>query len=138
MKKKEIEKDSVGNAAEIPDNLRNAKAPYTRPVFTVYGSVSRLTTGGGGSLVDGNMTTRQGASDRRIKNNIVRIDTHHLGIGLYLFAYKEEYRDAWGRSRQFGVMADEVEWVMPQAVSLHPDGYKMVDYAMLGIGRNLQ
>ena len=30
-------------------------------------------------------------------------------------------------------MADEVETVLPQAVVMHPDGYKMVDYALLGI-----
>ncbi len=35
--------------------------------------------------------------------------------------------------RQFGVMADEVEAVLPQAVVMHPDGYKRVDYALLGI-----
>lgn len=34
-------------------------------------------------------------------------------------------------------MADEVEKVMSEAVSVHSDGYKMVDYAMLGISRNL-
>ena len=30
-------------------------------------------------------------------------------------------------------MADEVETVLPQAVVMHPHGYKMVDYALLGI-----
>lgn len=138
MKMKEIGNDSVGNVTETPDDLRRTKAPYTRPNLTAYGSVSSLTTGGSGSLPDGVMTTRRGSSDRRIKNNVVRIDTHPLGIGLYLFDYKEEYSDAWGRDRQFGVMADEVKRVMPEAVSVHPDGYKMVDYAMLGISRNLQ
>ncbi len=78
-----------------------------------------------------------GASDRVLKQNIVPVGIHPYGIGLYLFDYKPEYRDAWGYGRQFGVIADEVEKVMPEAVSVHPDGYKMVDYAMLGIDRNL-
>ena len=30
-------------------------------------------------------------------------------------------------------MADEVESVMPEAVCMHPNGYKMVAYAMVGI-----
>ena len=34
-------------------------------------------------------------------------------------------------------MADEVEAVMPAAVSVGADGYKQVDYAMLGISRAL-
>ena len=62
-------------------------------------------------------------SDRRLKSNIVRIGTHPLGIGLY------EY-DIFGE-RQRGVMADEVEAVLPEAVSTHPSGFKMVDYSKL-------
>ena len=62
-------------------------------------------------------------SDRRLKSNIERIGTHKLGISLY------EY-DIFG-GRQQGVMADEAEKVMPQAVSMHPSGYKMVNYGLL-------
>lgn len=62
-------------------------------------------------------------SDRKLKSNIERIGTHKLGIGLY------EY-DIFG-GRQQGVMADEAEKVMPQAVSMHPSGYKMVNYGLL-------
>ena len=62
-------------------------------------------------------------SDRRLKSNIERIGTHKLGIGLY------EY-DILGQ-RQQGVMADEAEKVMPEAVLMHPSGYKMVNYGLL-------
>jgi hypothetical protein len=62
-------------------------------------------------------------SDRRLKSNIERIGTHKLGIGVY------EY-DILGE-RQQGVMADEVEKVMPEAVLMHPSGYKMVNYGLL-------
>ena len=72
-------------------------------------------------------------SDRIAKENIVRVGTHPLGIGLYLFKYKLEYRQTAGFGRCFGVMADEVEVVLPQAVVMHPHGYKMVDYALLGV-----
>ena len=62
-------------------------------------------------------------SDRRLKSNIKQIGTHKLGIGIY------EY-DILGE-RQQGVMADEVEKVMPKAVLMHPSGYKMVNYGLL-------
>jgi hypothetical protein len=62
-------------------------------------------------------------SDRRLKSNIVRIGTHPLGIGIY------EY-DIDGM-RQRGVMADEVETVLPDAVLTGADGYKRVNYGML-------
>ena len=62
-------------------------------------------------------------SDRRLKSNVKRVGTHALGIGLY------EY-DIFGE-RQRGVMADEVEKVLPSAVSTHESGFKMVDYSQL-------
>ena len=66
------------------------------------------------------------ASDRRLKKNIKRIGTHVLGIGLYTWDY------LWGQPFS-GVMADEVEQVMPEAVVTHPSGFKMVNYEMLGL-----
>lgn len=77
----------------------------------------------------------QQASDVRLKENLSRIGEHPLGIGLYLFDYKSPFRDQWGQGRQFGVVAQEVERVMPAAVTMHPSGYKMVNLAMLGISR---
>ena len=76
---------------------------------------------------------RKPCSERRVKENIVRIGDHPLGIGLYLFDYRPEHRTQWGHGRLFGVMIDEVERVMPEAVSMHPDGYKRVNYSLLGI-----
>ena len=61
-------------------------------------------------------------SDRNAKENITRVGTHSLGIGLYLFDYKLAYRLTWDYARQFGVMADEVEKVLPEAVCTQPDG----------------
>ena len=62
-------------------------------------------------------------SDRRLKSNIVKIGIHPLDIGVY------EY-DIFGL-RTIGVMADEVEKVMPDAVMTHGSGYKMVNYGKL-------
>lgn len=76
---------------------------------------------------------RKSCSERRVKENIVRIGDHPLSFGLCLFYYRPEYCGQWGQGRQFGVMIDEVEIVMPEAVSMHCDGYKRVDYGMLGI-----
>ena len=71
--------------------------------------------GAGASLI--------GASDIRLKSNIVRVGTHPLGIGIY------EY-DIFDR-RERGVMAQELEKVKPEAVLLHPSGYKMVNYGVI-------
>lgn len=120
----------------ISDNVcvENLRKYYSTPVFQLFGSVRDLTRNGNGTGTDGGTTpgmTKQ--SDRNLKENIVRIGEHPLGIGLYLFDYIQEYRKQCGHGRKFGVMADEVEMVMPSAVSTDSNGYKTVNYGMLGI-----
>jgi hypothetical protein len=106
-------------------------------VLTTYGAVSDLTMAGGGSGADGIGGQDLVPSDPRVKENIVRVGQHPLGIGLYLFDYKPGFRAQWGSDRQFGVMADEVAAVMSAAVTTHADGYKLVNYRMLGITRTI-
>jgi hypothetical protein len=62
-------------------------------------------------------------SDVRLKSNIVKVGDHPKGFGIY------EY-DIDGR-RERGVLAQEVEKIMPEAVMEHPNGYKMVNYGVL-------
>lgn len=109
------------------------KAPYQAPVLRVYGTVNRLTAGRAGSGNDmSSMIMR--TSDRALKQNIIHIGTHPDGFGLYLFDYKPEFREMAGFGRQFGVMADEIEVLLPKAVTvMDTHGYKAVDYALLGI-----
>lgn len=109
------------------------KAVWSPPVLTAYGSVGKLTMGSASVGQDGTNTRMNRQSDRLTKENVARIGEHPLGVGLYLFDFKPEFRDACGHRRQFGVMADEVERVLPEAVSVHQNGYKTVDYFMLGI-----
>lgn len=70
-------------------------------------------------------------SDRSIKQNIVQVGMRPDGIGIYEFEYKPEFKGMWGAGRFRGVMADEVDRVMPHAVARHPDGYAMVNYGVL-------
>lgn len=72
-------------------------------------------------------------SDPCVKDNVVRVGTLPIGIHLYLYDYLPAFRDTAGHGRQLGVMADEVEQVLPEAVSIEADGYKRVKYAMLRI-----
>ena len=110
----------------------NGKKDYQSPGLVCYGSVSVFTQASNSGSNEGS-GGRMTASDIRLKQNIVRIDNHPLGFGVYLFDYKPEFQELAGRGRQFGVMAQEVETVMPDAVVTYPDGYKRVNYAMLGI-----
>lgn len=124
------------------------RRPYQPPRLEFYGAVRDLTQTGTGMQSesdDGSMSGMNctnvykihnncaGVSDRGMKQDIVRIGTHPLGFGLYLFRYKSSLWNELGRGRHFGVMADEVEPVIPAAVSMHPGGYKVVDYSCLGV-----
>jgi hypothetical protein len=128
---------------ELSPSLEVGKRkPYKTPTLTLFGQVAQLTQNGTCAEANDNATpssctinTGMGmaTSDRRLKTDIVRVGEHPLGFGMYLFQYLPEHRDRLGHGRRFGVMADEVEPVMPAAIGMTPDGYKMVDYGLLGI-----
>lgn len=83
---------------------------------------------GTGTASGSTTTTTQPASffsDRRLKEDIKRIGKTDDGLPIYSFKYKGD--DA--EQTHVGFMADEVEKVKPEAVGLHPSGYKTVDYA---------
>lgn len=66
-------------------------------------------------------------SDIRLKEDIRRVGTNHLGLGVYQYRYKG-MDGVWE-----GVMAQEVEIMHPGAIKPLPYGYKAVDYASLGL-----
>ena len=125
-----LDQGSLGNVAD------GAKLAYQRPSLTVYGSVRELTGGSSGPAGDGGKTSGMAASDPALKENAVRVGSHSAGFGIYLFDYKAEFQAAHGHGRQFGVMANEVERVVPEAVVVRADGYRAVNYSLLGITRH--
>ena len=63
----------------------------------------------------------------RLKHDIVLLGRLDDGLGYYRFVYNG------GRIAYVGVMAQEVEAVMPEAVTYGQDGYLRVSYDVLGI-----
>jgi len=113
------------------------KRPYFRPRLQELGRLHVQTQGTGPNNGDAgqNMMASggMGPSDRRLKERIARVGQHPAGFYLYLFDYKPEFQEAFGTGRRWGVMADEVEAVIPEAVHVGTDGYKRVAYSMLGM-----
>lgn len=64
-------------------------------------------------------------SDRRLKENIKPVGVLSNGLQLYAYNY------IGASTTHIGVMADEVEQVIPEAVTVDSDGYKMVDYSLI-------
>lgn len=66
-------------------------------------------------------------SDRRLKEDITRVGTNRLGLGVYRYRYR-------GMEGVYeGVMAQEVQVMHPGAVRTLPQGYLAVNHAKLGI-----
>jgi hypothetical protein len=84
-------------------------------------AVNASTTSGLGQI--GNLLNTY--SDRRLKTNIVEIGKTLLGLPIYEFEYIGK------RGRHVGVMADEVEEVLPHAVHFDRHGFRMVDYSQV-------
>lgn len=70
-------------------------------------------------------------SDVRAKENIELVGYLPNGLAVYEYEYKPEFKDRkfFGHGRHRGVMAHEVEKVIPEAVMTLEDGYKVVDYS---------
>ena len=64
-------------------------------------------------------------SDVRLKENINHVDTLPHGIKLYT----SDWIDDSINDPTFGVLAQEVAEVVPDAIHTHPSGYLMVDYS---------
>lgn len=123
-----------GVRAEGEQAASDPRKPYQAPRLVVHGSVRELTLGGKGASPDAkNKQKAKTPSDPCVKQNIVRIGTHPLGVGLYLFEYKPGFLADDHHRRHFGVMADEVEQAMPEAVTRGENGIRQVDHALLGI-----
>lgn len=110
-----------------PDMLSAATAQgqYNQGIYNAQSAANAQIMG---SLIQagGMMGGAALKSDIRLKTNIIKLGIHKtLGIGLYTWDY------LWGE-KGAGVMAQELEQVMPEAVITMPDGFKAVNYSMLG------
>jgi hypothetical protein len=92
----------------------------------------------GGQLIGGQTGGYWGAaaggllgylSDIRTKENIKQVGVLPNGLSVYEYEYKDEFKGITGSGKHYGVMAQEVEKVIPEAVGIHWTGYKSVDYS---------
>ena len=117
------------NQVAGPDMLGAATAlgQYNQNIYNQQMAASSGLTNaliGGAGMLGGAALMRP--SDIRLKKNIIKLGIHKtLGIGLYTWDY------LWGE-KGLGVMAQELEHVMPEAVITMPNGFKAVNYSMLG------
>lgn len=132
----QVTNPTFGQTAAGPDYLGATTAGYNAQLNAANAknagsnSMTSGLMGLGGTLGAAYMMAPV-ASDIRTKENIKAIGYLPNGLPVYEFEYKPEFKDQWGHGTQVGVMAQDVEKVIPEAVIEHPDGYKMVNYGAL-------
>jgi hypothetical protein len=81
-----------------------------------------------------------GLSDIQLKNDIKRVGTNAQGLGLYTWNWNKEAQkldiDMEQTPSGYGVIAQEVQRVLPEAVLVHEGtGYLMVDYSQINLAK---
>lgn len=72
-------------------------------------------------------------SDERMKTNVKFVRKMPNGLNLYQYEYRKEFKDIAGHGVFEGYMAREVEKRYPKAVQIESNGYKSVNYSLVGI-----
>ena len=92
------------------------------PWGDIFGGWGGNSSGGGGS----------NRSDKRLKENIKHVATDDRGYKWYSWDWNSTAKDLGiDNEPTFGVIADELKDIKPEAVSRGKDGYLMVDYGAL-------
>ena len=115
---------AVGGYGQAINPMVQSQGQQAAFAQSIYGMNQQRASGnamGVGSLL-GSIFGK--SSDRRLKRDIKRIGITDSGIPLYTFRYKNSDQI------QVGVMADEAEKILPEAVT-EVDGFKVVNYEML-------
>jgi len=128
----------------VSGGARNARAQSIRGHASMGGGGGRFAGGGGGFRGGGGGGFHGGGgggfrgggggrggggrrSDIALKHDVVLLGMLDNGLGFYRFAYNGSDK------RYVGVIAQEVETVMPDAVTHGADGYLRVRYEKLGV-----
>lgn len=121
-----MQQQGIGQQMTGLGGILSAQGSYNN-MLSNYNAANQVDVGG--LLKGGAAVYTAYNSDRRLKQNIEQVSIDPAtGLGIYEFEYTD------GDSRRFrGVMADEVEAVMPEAVVYDSRGYALVNYSLLGI-----
>jgi hypothetical protein len=121
-------RESVGRRADL-----GGGGPHGGGGFSRGGGGGGFHGGGGGGFRGGGGGGGRGGggggrrSDLALKHDVVLLGHLNSGLGYYRFSYL-------GSSKAYvGVIAQEVQGLMPKAVMRGSDGYLRVDYEKLGL-----
>lgn len=121
---------TAGNTTSDSISITNttASTSKTTGALLVSGGI-----GTSGDIFAGGDVVAYASSDKRLKNDIIPI-TDSLGkiskIGGYSFVWNEETQNIY-KGKDYGVIAQEIEEILPELVDTRDNGYKAVKYDKL-------
>ncbi len=108
-------------------NVAFVKNPDMVPPKPVYRNVGLAAFKDALSIATSAATIYAAVSDRRLKENIIKLGESISGLGIYKFNYI-------GKAKQYiGTMADEVIKIFPKAAILNNNGFYAVDYSVIDV-----
>ena len=127
-----------GNVGINPQQFDANEFPIVNDKLQVYGDIRVGDSGTNGCVkrFDGTGLAGVCSSDRRLKKNIMpfapMLDKVTALQPVHYFWRSDEFPDRhFGNSRSYGLIAQDVEQVLPELVATDGDGYKAVDYSKL-------
>lgn len=122
----------LNNAAELPWIGVQAANGAVRQASAGYGTeTTRKPLGDYLAQAAANAGQAAMASDRRLKQNIVKVGEEADGLGIYEWDYVQDSPLSLSTDRQLGVMADEVATLRPWALAAPVMGFAHVNYGAL-------
>jgi hypothetical protein len=121
---------TAGNTTSTSISITNSTASTSKTTGAL------IVTGGIGTSGDvfaGGDVVAYASSDRRLKDNIQPIQNPLQKInqiGGYSFEWNQEAQDIY-RGKDYGVIAQEIEEILPELVDTRENGYKAVKYDKL-------
>ena len=88
----------------------------------ILSDIARIAEGAG---------TAVAASDARLKKNIKKVGKLPNGLGVYIWEWKDIAKAVDGAKMTIGVIAQEVQKIMPEAIVVDKTGYLKVNYGMV-------
>jgi hypothetical protein len=126
--------------AEGTEKVSTAKLIYREPHLSEFGHVSVLVKSGSMLVAETNPGCLTGQpfmalpcppSDARLKTDVRKLSDHPLGVSLYVYRYDRSVRSTLPDGLFFGVIAQELQSVLPEAVIADEAGFLSVDYGQL-------
>ena len=115
-------------------NIVSTTTGTSTEILSISTGLSKIFSidGSGDSVFAGDITAFGSPSDINMKKNIAPIEDaldKVMQIGGYTFDFKEEFiKNDKQKKKQVGVIAQEIEKVLPELINEADDGYKRVDY----------